>query len=64
MLRNVFWFSSSYFLPDWLNVARTSTIWNVIGGIQLGITLASILIYVYGKVIREKSSRTELADWH
>ncbi|KAL1968077.1 hypothetical protein VTN77DRAFT_2207 [Rasamsonia byssochlamydoides] len=52
MLRNFFWFGSSYFLPDWLMVAPTSTIFSVIGAIQLGITLCSVFIYVYGKQLR------------
>lgn len=52
MLRNFFWFGSSYFLPDWLEVARTSTIFSIIGGIQLDVTLCSIGIYVYGKQLR------------
>jgi hypothetical protein len=53
MLRNFFWFGSSYFLPDWLDEAKPSTVFDIIGGIQLGITLCSVFIYIYGKQLRE-----------
>lgn len=52
MLRNFFWFGSSYFLPRWLLNAKTSTIFSVIGAIQLGITLLSVFMYIYGKQLR------------
>ncbi|KAL9108567.1 MAG: hypothetical protein Q9227_006653 [Pyrenula ochraceoflavens] len=57
MLRNFFWFGSSYFLPTWLGETKTSTVFNIIGGIQLGITLASGTVYVYGKRMRELVGR-------
>jgi len=53
MLRNFFWFGSSYFLPDWLAETDTWKVFDIIGGLQLGITLCSIFIYVYGKQLRE-----------
>ncbi|EMC93683.1 hypothetical protein BAUCODRAFT_76266 [Baudoinia panamericana UAMH 10762] len=57
MLRNFFWFGSSYFLPTWLASAGVSTVWYIVGGLQLGITLLSILVYIYGKVMREAVNR-------
>jgi hypothetical protein len=53
MLRNFFWFGSGYFLPDWLAATKTWKVFDIIGGLQLGITLCSIFIYIYGKQLRE-----------
>jgi hypothetical protein len=52
MLRNFFWFGSGDFLPDWL-AAKTWKVFDIIGGLQLGITLCSIFIYIYEKQLRE-----------
>lgn len=57
MLRNFFWFGSSYFLPDWFAKAPTYVVLDVVGGLQLALTLTSILVYVYGKVLRQFISR-------
>ena len=57
MLRNFFWFGSSYFLPTWIAETSTHNVWNIVGGMQLGITLTSIPVYVFGKVIRHFVSR-------
>ncbi|KUJ17693.1 MFS general substrate transporter [Mollisia scopiformis] len=59
LLRNMFWFGSSYFLPDWLVAAKTWKVFDVIGGIQLGITLCSFVIYVFGKQIRDYLHRND-----
>lgn len=53
MLRNFFWFGSSYFLPDWLAHSRTWKVMDVIGSLQLGITLCSVFIYIFGKKLRK-----------
>ena len=53
MLRNFFWFGSGYFLPAWLVAAPVDKVFTIIGGMQLGITLLSIVVYVYGKVMRQ-----------
>jgi hypothetical protein len=50
MLRNFFWFGSGDFLPDWL-AAKTWKVFDIIGGLQLGITLCSI--FIYEKQLRE-----------
>ncbi|CZR56389.1 related to transporter protein HOL1 [Phialocephala subalpina] len=52
LLRNMFWFGSSYFLPDWLAATKTWKVFDIIGGMQLAITLLSILVYVFGKQMR------------
>lgn len=52
MLRNFFWFGSSYFFPTWLEVDGPKKMFEAVGGIQLGITVLSIPVYIYGKVIR------------
>ncbi|KAE8446563.1 hypothetical protein EG329_011895 [Mollisiaceae sp. DMI_Dod_QoI] len=52
LLRNMFWFGASYFLPDWLAATKTWKVFDIIGGLQLGITLCSIFIYIFGKQMR------------
>jgi hypothetical protein len=52
LLRNFFWFGSSYFLPQWLGETKTWKVFDIIGSLQLGITLCSVLIYIYGKQLR------------
>jgi hypothetical protein len=53
MLRNFFWFGSVYFLPHWLDHTKTWKVFNVIGSLQMGITLCSILVYIFGKQLRD-----------
>jgi Major Facilitator Superfamily len=52
LLRNFFWFGSSYFLPQWLSETKTWKVFDIVGSLQLGITLCSIFIYIYGKQLR------------
>ncbi|KAH8651840.1 major facilitator superfamily domain-containing protein [Tricladium varicosporioides] len=52
MLRNFFWFGSSYFLPAWLEASKTWKVFDIIASLQLGVTLCSILIYIFGKRLR------------
>ena len=52
MLRNFFWFGASWFMPSWLEASGAAKTFYIIGGIQTGITLLSVLAYYYGKVGR------------
>ena len=53
MMRNLFWFGASYYLPPWLERSGAPTVFYIIAGMQAGITLLSIFAYRYGKVGRE-----------
>lgn len=59
MLRNLFWFGASWFMPSWLEVSGAAKTFYVIGGIQTGITILSLLAYRYGKVGRHWINRHE-----
>ena len=61
-LRDSFWFGSNYALPRWLGETDVSTGFDIIGGLQLGITLASIAVYVYGKILRAMVSKHRKAS--
>jgi hypothetical protein len=60
LLRNMFWFGSLYFLPGWLVETKTWRVFDVIGGLQLGIPVCSILIYVFGKKMRNFIYKNDL----
>ena len=53
MLRNFLWFGASYFMPSWLEASGAPRTFYVIGGIQAGITLISIVAYTHGKISRD-----------
>ncbi len=53
MLRNLFWFGASWFMPWWLESSGAPMTFYIMAGIQAGITLISLLAYVYGKVSRD-----------
>lgn len=40
------------FLNDWYATAGPAKMFNTIGGIQLGLSLTTIPIYIYGKRLR------------
>jgi len=53
MLRNFFWFGASYFMPTWLEASGAANMFYIIGGIQAGISLISIVAYTHGKIARD-----------
>lgn len=53
MLRNFFWFGASYFMPTWLEASGAANTFYIIGGIQAGISLISIMAYTHGKIARD-----------
>ena len=53
MLRNLFWFGASYFMPTWLETSGAPKTFYIMAGIQAGITLISIAAYIYGKISRD-----------
>ncbi|KAH8645576.1 major facilitator superfamily domain-containing protein [Ilyonectria robusta] len=55
-VKNFLWFGFSYFLNDWLATKGASSMFGTIGGIQLGLSLTTIPMYIYGKRTR--------AWWH
>ena len=53
MLRNFFSFGASKFLPTWLMKKGPANTFYAIAGIQAGLVLLTVPLYVYGKVIRD-----------
>ena len=53
MLRNLFWFGASYFMPLWLEASGAPRTFYIMAAIQAGITILSIAAYTYGKVCRD-----------
>jgi hypothetical protein len=49
LARDIFWFESSYFVPQWLGEMKTWKVFDIVGSLHVGITLFSIFIYVYVK---------------
>ena len=59
VMRQFFVFGSSYFLPAWLSKQRTWKVFSAIGGLQLGVTLLTLVVWRYGKVWREIIARKD-----
>lgn len=57
VLKNFWAWGSTYFISDWLTAEGPKNMFFVIGGIQLGICLLSIVMYVFGKVQRDWYAR-------
>ena len=53
MVRNFFSFGAGKFLPVWLLHSGTANTFYAIAGLQTGLVLTTIPLYVYGKVIRD-----------
>lgn len=67
MMRNFFWFGSSYFLLTWIEGAGVAKVFDAVGGIQAGITVLSIFAYCCGKVIRgfiQRYSPVKTLGWN
>ena len=52
MARNFFSFAAGKFLPVWLAKEGTAKTFYTIAGIQAALVLSTILMYMYGKVVR------------
>ena len=59
--RNFFSFAAGKFLPAWLDHSGTAHTFYAIAGIQAALVLATVPLYVFGKVIR---SRLHKAMYH
>ena len=57
IMRKLFWFGASHFMPSWLEVSGAPTTFYIMGGIQAGITIVSVFAYIYGKVCRDSIHR-------
>lgn len=53
MVRNFFSFAAGKFLPVWLLHSGTANTFYAIAGLQTGLLLTTIPLYLYGKVIRD-----------
>lgn len=52
LIRNFFFFGSSFFMGPWLALSGSKKTYGAIAGIQSAFIVLSVLMYVFGKVIR------------
>ena len=52
MVRNFFSFAAGKFLPRWLDGQGTANTFYAIAGIQAGLVLMTVPLYVFGKIVR------------
>ncbi len=50
--RNVFWWGSTQFMSEWLEVAPINIVYDASGAILGGVTLLTIFFYMFGKIFR------------
>lgn len=60
LLKNCWAFGSTFFLNDWLSARGPREIFFIIGGIQAAVCVASVPMYVFGKILRCAVARFNL----
>ncbi|KAI4160670.1 MAG: hypothetical protein LQ342_005509 [Letrouitia transgressa] len=58
MVRNFFSFAAGKFLPPWLNHSGTAKTFYAIAGLQAALILATVPLYVFGKIVRSALAKS------
>jgi len=62
-LKNIFGFGFSYAVVPWITLSGFQGAFGTMVGIQCGIMLFAIPLYLYGKRIRHASASWKLISW-
>lgn len=60
MIKNFWAYGSTFFINKWVDASGPEVMFYIIGGIQGFICLGSAVMYIWGKVLREKYARWAL----